>query len=79
MPAPWWLKPANAVYKLFLRRGLSFGREHSVVLTAAGRKWPAAPVLRLFGEQVPAGVAFLKRSGLVTRGSADEVEARAGR
>jgi deazaflavin-dependent oxidoreductase (nitroreductase family) len=39
----------------------------------------AAPVLRLFGEQVPAGVGFLKRSGLVTNGTSDEVEALAGR
>jgi deazaflavin-dependent oxidoreductase (nitroreductase family) len=119
-----------------LRRGVSFGSEHSVVLTAVGRKsgkprstpvspmdvdghryvvatfpgadWVAnvraaetasltdgrltqqvrmveldpehaAPVLRLFGEQVPAGIAFLKRSGLVTRGTSDEVEALAGR
>jgi hypothetical protein len=68
--APWWLKPANEVYKVFLRRGISFGRGHSVVLTA--------PVLRWFGTQVPAGVAFLKRSGLATNGTAEEVEALAG-
>jgi deazaflavin-dependent oxidoreductase (nitroreductase family) len=133
--APWWLKPANEVYKVFLRRGISFGHEHSVVLTAPGRKsgtprstpvspmhvggqryivatfpgadWvanvratdavtltdgrvvqqvrmvelepvQAAPVLRWFGTQVPAGVAFLKRSGLATNGTAEEVEALAG-
>ncbi len=39
----------------------------------------AAPVLRYFGEQVPAGVGFLKRSGLVTDGTTDEVEGLAGR
>jgi hypothetical protein len=39
----------------------------------------AAPVLRHFGDQVPAGVAFLKRSGLVTRGTTEEVVALAGR
>ncbi|HVQ51068.1 MAG TPA: nitroreductase family deazaflavin-dependent oxidoreductase, partial [Mycobacterium sp.] len=118
--APWWLKPANRFYKWLLRRGVQIGREHSVVLTAPGRKsgkprstpvtpmyvdgrryvvatfpaadWVAnvrvagsvtltdgarteeirmvelepdhaAPVLRYFGEQVPAGVGFLKRSG----------------
>jgi deazaflavin-dependent oxidoreductase (nitroreductase family) len=133
--APWWLKPANDMYKVLLRRGVSFGREHSVVLTVPGRKsgrprstpvtpmhvdgqryvvatfpgadWvanvratdavtltdgrlsqqvrmvelepeQAAPVLRSFGEQVPAGVAFLKRSGLVTNGTGDQVEALAG-
>ena len=37
--APWWLKPANEVYKVFLRRGISFGREHSVVLTAPVPWW----------------------------------------
>jgi deazaflavin-dependent oxidoreductase (nitroreductase family) len=134
--APWWLKPANTVYKVLLRRGMQFGKERSVVLTAPGRKsgqprstpvtpmdidgnryvvatFPAAdwvanvraadavtltegrrahrvrmseltpeqagPVLRLFGEQVPAGVGFLKRSGLVTDGTPDEVQALAGR
>jgi len=134
--APWWLKPANRFYTLLLRRGVSIGREHSVVLTAPGRKsgqprstpvtpmhvdgqryviatfpgadWVAnvraaqsvtltdgrrtedirmvelepdhaAPVLRFFGEQVPAGVGFLKRSGLVADGTAAEVEGLAGR
>jgi deazaflavin-dependent oxidoreductase (nitroreductase family) len=134
--APWWLKPANRFYKLLLRRGVHIGREHSVVLTALGRKsgqprstpvtpmhvdgqryvvatfpgadWvanvraadtvtltdgrrtenfrmveleaeQAAPVLRFFGEQVPAGVGFLKRAGLVANGTADEVERLAGR
>jgi deazaflavin-dependent oxidoreductase (nitroreductase family) len=134
--APWWLKPANRLYRVLLRRGVSIGREHSVVLTVPGRKsgrprstpvtpmhvdgrryvvatfpgadWvanvratdsvtltdgrhtednrmielepeEAALVLRFFGEQVPAGVGFLKRSGLITDGTADEVEALAGR
>jgi deazaflavin-dependent oxidoreductase (nitroreductase family) len=134
--APWWLKPANRVYEVLLRRGVSFGSEHPVVLTVPGRRsgkprstpvtpmnvdgqryvvatfpgadWvanvraaddvtltdgrhtedtrmveleseQAAPMLRFFGEQVPAGVAFLKRSGLVTTGTADEVASLAGR
>lgn len=134
--APWWLKPANRLYKLLLRRGVSIGPEHSVVLTVPGRKsgrprstpvtpmhvdgkryvvatfpgadWvanvraadsvtltdgrhaenirmveldpeQAAPILRFFGEQVPAGVGFLKRSGLVSNGTPDEVEGLAGR
>jgi deazaflavin-dependent oxidoreductase (nitroreductase family) len=134
--APWWLKPANRLYKVLLRRGVSFGSEHSVVLTVPGRTsgrprstpvtpmhvdgrryvvatfpgadWvanvratdsvtltdgrqtedirmvelepqQAAPVLRYFGEQVPAGVGFLKRSGLVASGTAGEVEGLAGR
>jgi deazaflavin-dependent oxidoreductase (nitroreductase family) len=134
--APWWLKPANRLYEFLLRRGVSFGREHPVVLTVPGRKsgrprstpvtpmnvegrryviatfpgadWvanvraagsvtltdgrrsedvrmvelepeQAAPVLRFFGEQVPAGVGFLKRSGLVLGGTAAELEGLAGR
>jgi deazaflavin-dependent oxidoreductase (nitroreductase family) len=134
--APWWMKPANGVYKVLLRRGVSFGKEHPVVLTVPGRKsgkprstpvtpmnvdgqryvvatfpaadWvanvratdavtltdggrsqqvrmvelapeQAAPVLRWFGEQVPAGVGFLKRAGLVTEGTPAEVEGLAGR
>ena len=36
--APRWLKPANRLYKVLLRRGVSFGRERPVVLTAPGRK-----------------------------------------
>jgi hypothetical protein len=39
----------------------------------------ARPVLRLFPLQVPAGVGFLKNSGLVTDGGADELEGLAGR
>jgi deazaflavin-dependent oxidoreductase (nitroreductase family) len=134
--APWWLKPANTVYMFLLRHGLTFGKEHPVLLTAPGRKsgeprstpitpmhvggtryvvavFPAAdwvanvraadavtltdgseservrmveltaeqagPVLRLFSVQVPAGVRFLKTSGLVTDGTPDQVAALAGR
>ena len=36
------------------------------------------PVLREFPMQVPVGVAFAKRSGLVHKGSPDEFEALAG-
>jgi hypothetical protein len=39
----------------------------------------AGPVLRLFGEQVPAGVSFLKRWGLVTNGTPDELQGLAAR
>lgn len=38
----------------------------------------ARPVLREFPVQVPAGVSFLKRAGLVREGTPDEVEALAG-
>ena len=39
----------------------------------------ARPVLRAFPDEVPVGVAFAKRSGMVRDGTADEFEALAGR
>lgn len=39
----------------------------------------ARPILRLFPTEVPTGVGFMKRSGLVTEGRPDEFEALAGR
>ncbi len=39
----------------------------------------ARPVLRAYPAEVPVGVAFAKRSGLVRDGTADEFEALAGR
>src|SRR5512142_2029361 len=35
---PWWLKPANKVFILLSRLGVSFGGESPVVLTVVGRK-----------------------------------------
>jgi pyridoxine 4-dehydrogenase len=133
---PWWLKPANKVFILMTRLGLSFGGESPVVLTVPGRKsgtprstpvtpmtvdgnqyvvagfpgadWvrnvraagevavargrkrervrmvelsadDARPFLRVFPTEVPTGVGFIKRAGLVTEGRPDEFEALAGR
>lgn len=133
---PWWLKPANKVFIVMSRLGLSFGGESPVVLTVPGRKsgaprstpvtpmtvdgrqyvvggfpgadWvanvraaqeatvargrqsrlvrmvelgadDARPILRLFPTEVPTGVGFMKRSGLVTDGRPEEFEALAGR
>ncbi len=39
----------------------------------------ARPVLRAFPREVPVGVAFAKRSGMVHEGTPDEFEALAGR
>ena len=39
----------------------------------------ARPVLRVFHDEVPVGVGFMKRTGLVQQGTPDEVEALAGR
>jgi deazaflavin-dependent oxidoreductase (nitroreductase family) len=38
----------------------------------------ARPVLRLFPVQVPAGIGFLKNSGLVSEGTPEELEGLAG-
>ena len=87
---PWWLKPANKVFIQMSRLGLSFGGESPVVLTVRGRKQErvrmvelpadeARPLLRVFPEEVPTGVGFMKRSGLITDGGPEEFEALAGR
>jgi hypothetical protein len=39
----------------------------------------ARPLLRVFPEEVPTGVGFMKRAGLVTEGRPEEFEALAGR
>jgi hypothetical protein len=39
----------------------------------------ARPLLRVFPIEVPTGVGFMKRTGLVTEGTPDEFEALAGR
>jgi hypothetical protein len=39
----------------------------------------ARPILRAFPTEVPRGVVFFKRSGMVTQGTPDEFEALAGR
>jgi len=36
--APRWLKPINKIYMALMRRGVYFGAEQPVVLTAPGRK-----------------------------------------
>ena len=36
--APRWLKPINKIYMVLLRRGVTFGAEQPLVLTAQGRR-----------------------------------------
>ena len=58
-------------------------------LSRGRRSWPvkiveltptqARPILRAFPVEVPVGVAFAKRSGMVVDGTSDEFEALAGR
>ena len=58
---------------------LSRGRRSREVRIIELTAMEARPVLREFSRQVPVGVAFAKRSGLVRDGTADEFETLAGR
>ncbi|MFV8318859.1 nitroreductase family deazaflavin-dependent oxidoreductase [Mycobacterium sp. 23] len=58
---------------------LSRGRRRRQVRIVELSVDDARPVLRQFPTKVPVGVAFAKRSGLVSDGSPDEFEALAGR
>lgn len=58
---------------------LSHGRKKQRVKIVELPPQDARPVLRAFPVEVPIGAGFLKRSGLVRRGTPDEVEALAGR
>jgi deazaflavin-dependent oxidoreductase (nitroreductase family) len=54
---------------------LSRGRKSRNVKIVELSPQEAAPVLRSFAVEVPVGVGFAKRSGLVTNGTPDEFEA----
>jgi deazaflavin-dependent oxidoreductase (nitroreductase family) len=70
-----WVLNARAAGAGTLTRGRKSQRVAFVELTAE----QARPVLRAFPTEVPAGVGFFKRSGLVVDGTPDEFEALAGR
>jgi deazaflavin-dependent oxidoreductase (nitroreductase family) len=70
-----WVLNARAAGAGTLTRGRKSHRVAFVELTPE----QARPVLRAFPDEVPAGVGFFKRSGLVQDGTADEFEALAGR
>ncbi|BBZ50418.1 nitroreductase family deazaflavin-dependent oxidoreductase [Mycobacterium heidelbergense] len=74
-PGADWAANARAAGVGTLSRGRR-SREVKIVELAAEE---ARPVLRAFSTEVPVGVAFAKRSGLVRDGTADEFEALAGR
>jgi hypothetical protein len=57
---------------------LTRGRKSREIKIVELRAEDARPVLREFPVQVPVGVGFAKRSGLVRDGSPDEFEALAG-
>jgi hypothetical protein len=58
---------------------LSKGRKARRILITELTAEQARPVLRAFPIEVPVGVSFLKRGGLVRQGTPDEVEELAGR
>ncbi|OBA61586.1 deazaflavin-dependent nitroreductase [Mycobacterium sp. 1100029.7] len=74
-PGADWVANVRAAGSATLARGRHTERVQMVELAAAD----ARPILRLFPQEVPTGVGFMKRSGLVTEGSPDEFEALAGR
>jgi deazaflavin-dependent oxidoreductase (nitroreductase family) len=58
---------------------LTLGRRSERVLMAELPPDEARPVLREFPAQVPAGVDLMKRAGVLTDGTPDELEGLAGR
>jgi len=70
-----WVLNARAAGTGTVTRGRKSERVTFVELTAE----EARPVLRAFPKEVPRGVGFYERSGLVQQGTADEFEALAGR
>jgi hypothetical protein len=73
-PGADWAANARAAGSGTLARGRRSRQVRIVELTAD----EARPVLRAFPTEVPVGVAFAKRSGMVHDGTADEFEALAG-
>jgi len=74
-PGADWAANARAAGVGTLSRGRRSRSVRIVELSASD----ARPVLRAFPTEVPVGVAFAKRSGMVSDGTADEFEALAGR
>jgi deazaflavin-dependent oxidoreductase (nitroreductase family) len=73
-PGSDWVRNARASGTGTLTRGRKSRRVRIVELNAEETR----PVLRVYPEKVPVGVAFAKRSGLVKKGTPDEFEALAG-
>ena len=74
-PGAEWAANARAAGTGTLARGRRARRVKIVELSPE----QARPVLRAFPTEVPVGVAFAKRSGMVREGKAEEFEALAGR
>jgi deazaflavin-dependent oxidoreductase (nitroreductase family) len=74
-PGADWVANVRAAGEARLARGRNVRRVHMVELSAAD----ARPLLRAFPTEVPTGVGFMKRTGLVTEGRPEEFEGLAGR
>ncbi len=74
-PGADWVRNVRAAGEVTVSRGRSRERVRMVELSADD----ARPFLRVFPTEVPTGVGFMKRSGLVIEGDPDEFEALAGR
>ena len=75
LPGSDWAANARAAGEVELRLGRTTEQVRMVELPPDEAK----PLLRLFPVEVPTGVGFLKKAGLVTGPNPDEYEALAGR
>jgi deazaflavin-dependent oxidoreductase (nitroreductase family) len=74
-PGADWVANVRAAEQATVARGRHAQQVRMVELSAAD----ARPILRVFPQEVPTGVGFMKRAGLVTEGSPDEFDDLAGR
>lgn len=74
-PGADWVANARAAGQVTIARGRRVQQMRMVELSAD----EARPFLRAFPTEVPTGVGFMKRAGLVTEGRPEEFEALAGR
>jgi deazaflavin-dependent oxidoreductase (nitroreductase family) len=74
-PGADWVANVRAAGEVTVERGRNVRRVRMVELSADDSR----PLLRAFPEQVPTGVGFMKRAGLVIDGRPEEFEALAGR
>jgi deazaflavin-dependent oxidoreductase (nitroreductase family) len=74
-PGADWVANVRAAGQVTLARGRRTQTMRMVELSPADSR----PILRDYPTQVPTGVGFMKRAGLVTDGRPEEFEALAGR
>jgi deazaflavin-dependent oxidoreductase (nitroreductase family) len=74
-PGADWVANVRAAHEVTIARGRQVQKVRMAELPAE----EARPILRAFPTEVPTGVGFMKRAGLVTEGRPEEFEALAGR